>query len=271
MKTKDVNHIKSYREENAKNYRTRFAMIGFGLLLLLMIFLGIVGVQKAKGFFSSLSRSLFSFKVSAGEGIDTGSQLLKSKHALIADIQDLNDKLTTAQTQIAELAALKDENQKLTEILSHKKPGMNFLLARILSKPNSSIYDTLIVDQGASDGVVVGKRVFGRGDIPIGVVSEVDIHTAKIKLFTTSGEKTHAVIAGKDIFVDLVGDGGGTFETTLPRDIEIVPGTAVVLPEDNTTIALAEKSLADARNPFQRILFRSPVNLFELRYVQVEK
>ncbi|MEN9582840.1 MAG: hypothetical protein RL641_794 [Candidatus Parcubacteria bacterium] len=271
MTRKDQNKFISYKERNFRSYRKKILVVLGVAGAILAIFFLAVGPKKTISAIASVGNSIFKIKHSIGQNMSDGLELSKSKSTLIEEKNALNDKITELEASLADLPTLKDENAKLTEMLARKKETTELTVARILAKPNQSVYDTLLIDAGSEEGIVVGAKVFARGDIPLGLVAETDLHAARVKLFSTSGEKTKAVIVGKDIYIDLEGRGGGTFQTTLPRDVVIDKGTTVATVDDGETIAIAEESLADPRDPFQRILFRSPVNLFELRFVGVEK
>lgn len=268
---KSQNKFLSYKERNFKNSRSRILWLFAILICLIGILFIVIGPSKTITSIASIGNSIFRAKISAGQAINDGLDLSRSKSSLISERNDLSERVQELEAQLIGMPTLIDENIKLTEILARKKPESQIVMARILARPNQSLYDTLVIDVGSNDGIVVGQKVFGKGNLPIGLVSEVDIKNSKVKLFSTAGEKTKAVIIGNDIIVDLVGQGGGTFETTLPRDILVEKGTNVATLDDGLTVAIMEESLADSRDPFQRILFRSPVNLFELRFVSVEK
>ncbi len=270
MIRKGQNNFISYKDRNFRNYRKRlFVIIGCIALVVGSCFIFIGGKETISAI-ASVGNSLFKANISTGETIADGLELAKSKSTLIGEKNQLDSQVKDLQAQLAELPTLKDDNAKLLEMLSRKKGARELIAARIIARPNQTVYDTLVIDIGSADGVRVGAKVFARGDIPIGSVEETDAHASKVTLYTTSGQTMKASIVGKDISIDLTGQGGGIFQTTLPRDIVIDKATPVVTIEGDT-IAVTEESLADSRDPFQRILFRSPVNMFQLRYVGVEK
>jgi cell shape-determining protein MreC len=271
MTRRGQNKFTSYRERNFRNYRSRILTI----LVIFVVALGgcfiAIGPKRTISAIASIGTSIFKAKRSLGQNMNDGLDLSRSKSSLISEKNELAEKVKNLEVQLATLPTIMDENAKLTEMLARKTEATQLIMARILAKPSQSVYDTLVVGAGSDDGVVVGAKVLARGDVPIGIVDESDFKTSKVKLYSTSGEITKAVIVGKDIFIDLLGQGGGTFQTTLPRDIVIEKGTTVATLDTGATIAIMEETLADSRDPFQRILFRSPVNLFELRFVGVEK
>ena len=73
------------------------------------------------------------------------------------------------------------------------------------------------------------------------------------------------------IFWEVTGRGGGNFEMALPRDFILEKGDAVVLPGlAPMTLAVAETVLSDPRSPWKTALLKSPVNIQEIKFVQVE-
>jgi len=145
------------------------------------------------------------------------------------------------------------------------------VISTILSKPNHSLYDTLIIDTGAKNSISEGKRVFAFGNIPIGRIAEVYSDSSKVILFSNPGEKTEVVV-GKDIFMQVIGRGGGNFEMNLVKDIVLEKGMEVVLPGIHPyVLGIVETIISDPRDFFQKALLISPVNIQELKFVEVEK
>ncbi len=206
------------------------------------------------GSFSSV-KAYFSFK----------SSLFEDKNNAL---EMLNEKMAT----YSNYASVLDENIKMKEILGRKNTKVSMILASILSKPNRSLYDSLIVDAGLEEGIKLGSMVFAYGSVPIGKVADIYDHSSKIILFSNPGEKTEVVINGKNIFMQLVGRGGGNFEMASLKDWVLEKGTEVVLPGINSyTVAIVEKSVSDPRDSFDKILLSSPVNIQELKFIQIEK
>src|SRR3989339_757666 len=93
----------------------------------------------------------------------------------------------------------------------------------------------------------------------LGVVSEVFSKSAKVKLFSASGEETNAVLERNSVPVTLVGGGGGNFKLTLPRDIAIEKGDRILSP-DITSRPLATVGEISVRptDSFKEVLAKSP-------------
>ncbi len=58
----------------------------------------------------------------------------------------------------------------------------------------------------------------------------------------------------------------------MPRDFILEKGIEVVLPGITPyTIATVQTIISDTRDSFQKVLLLSPVNIFELKFVEVEE
>lgn len=212
--------------------------------------------------------------------LDVGSYFY-SKNSLFLENEDLKSKLSEQETRISNYNSILDENLKIKEILGRKQEKTAMILAGILSKPNQSPYDTLVIDTGIKNGMLVGQKVFALGNVPIGRIAEVYANTAKVILYSSPGEKIEVVIGGKatttssslggDTFMQIIGRGAGNFEMILPRDFILEKGTEVVLPGIVPyIIGTVQTIISDPRDSFQKALLTSPVNIQELKFVQVE-
>src|SRR6185369_1293599 len=121
------------------------------------------------------------------------------------------------------------------------------------------------------DGIATGNTVYAHGTVPIGTIDAVYGKTSLVKLFSTSKESLKVVIKG-GIYIDVTGIGGGNFEATLPRDIKIAEGDTLTLPNlSPLVLATVGSIISDPRDPFQKILAVSPVNISDLKFVEVQK
>lgn len=169
-----------------------------------------------------------------------------------------------------------DYKNNLPEILTC--PSFSLQRVSIISRPPQSPYDILIIDAGSDNGVRAGMPVTAYGNVLLGYVAEVFPTISKVKLISFSNEETSVLIesagTGTSTAVSAiaVGRGGENLEIKLPSSIAINSGDQVKtmgnLPFIVGTIEKVEISLSD---PFQKLLFRLPVNIQELKYVMIEK
>ena len=253
--------------------RKRFLKIALGVVVLVILVYFRSGIF---GGFSYLTGGLFRPVLVVGNNLgekfgNLGSYFI-SKSSLNLQNQDLQAKLNVEEAQMANYNSIVADDASIKEILNRKNPKVNMTLAAILSKPNQSAYDTLIIDAGTKEGIKTGNTVFALGNVPIGRVDLVSADSSKVILFSNAGEKTQTVIAGKNIFLELVGRGGGNFEMVMPKDLVLQKGDQVVLPGVNPyVLATVETIISDPRDPFTKALLTSPVNVQELKFVEVEQ
>ena len=194
-----------------------------------------------------------------------------SKNSLYLQNQNLQSKVTEDETRMSNYNSILAENINLKEILGRKGEKTVMILAAILSKPNQSLYNTLVIDTGINKDIKVGNIVFALGNVPIGRIAETYLNSSKVVLFSNAGEKTQIVISGKDIFLEVTGRGEGNFEMIMPQDFTLVKGDQVVLPGIVPyVLGIVETVIFDLRDPFVKALLVSPVNIQELKFVEVE-
>ena len=273
MKMTYLSHRKSIRWQ-----RKRKLFIGAFIagLVIVSIFLRFNIFSPISSFFHRLAVPIWKIENSVKDTFSSRQFLVQSKKSLFDENKLLQKRLEEYRVDVLYKKILFDENQKLKEILGRVpeitsgENGQEFILGVILAKPNRSPYDTLVIDLGKNADIKVGDNVFAQGSILIGRVEEVFKTSSKIKLFSTAGEKLDVVLSEQNIHTTLTGRGGGNFEMTLPRDVEIKEGADVIFPSINSyLVALVKKINYDPRDPFQKILLISPVNIQHLKFVEV--
>lgn len=266
----------------------------YALFVAVFLFLMSLGVFRGFSYVGHfVFRPVLVLGHSVGGKFSNISSYFSSKKSLLAENAELKEKLYEQEARLTNYNSLLEENIKIKEILGRKiSSGLSekgMILSAILSKPNQSPYDTLVIDTGSKEGVLVDQRVFAFGDIPIGRVKEVYYRSAKVVLFSSPGEKTNVSVplslpGNKDIissdennktsdtFMEAVGRGGGNFEMILPRDFILKKGTEVVLPDISPLVlGIVETIITDPRDSFQKALLVSPVNIQEIKFVQIER
>jgi rod shape-determining protein MreC len=198
---------------------------------------------------------------------------IKSERSVKEENKELKIKLNEANAKILSFDALKRENQELRSFLrKDSEQGENsFLVASIVSKPPQSPYDILVLDVGSEKGIWVGMTVTAYGDVLLGYVVDVSKKTSKVKLISFPQEETNVLLSVSNTPAIAVGLGGENLEIILPRTIEIKSGESIVaLGVESLLVGVVEKVEINVSNPLQKIFFRLPINLQELRYVSIE-
>ncbi len=227
--------------------------------------------------FSGIARTIARPAISVGHFFSHSfsgvKNIITSKNSLAKENAELAAKLEEANAKLADREILASENENLKAVLG-RKTSKSFLLSVVLAGPGSSAYDTFLIDAGKNDGVFVGQKVFADGVIVLGTVEEVYNNSARVRLFSSSGVETSIVVknGALDSFVKLTGRGGGNFEMDAPKDFVLEPGTAVALPGLNAeVVAIAGATISDPRDPKTKILFTTPINIFNLKFVELLK
>jgi cell shape-determining protein MreC len=169
-----------------------------------------------------------------------------------------------------------DCKDSLPEILTC--PSFSLQLVPIISRPPQSPYDILIIGAGSENGIKTGMLVMAQDNVLLGHVAEVFPAASKIKLISFSEEETNVLIesAGNGTSTALsaiaIGRGGENLEIKLPSAIEIKSGAQVMtMGTFPLAVGVVEKVEINLSDPFQKIFFRLPVNIQELKYVMIEK
>jgi rod shape-determining protein MreC len=203
---------------------------------------------------------------------DTVINQLTPKKVILAENTDLKNQIETYKAQLLELQMTRDENEKLRTELSYIKSPNDVIVAGVLAKPSESLYNSLVIDQGSRNGIVVGQLVVTQGNIGLGKVSSVSANTATVELFSGPQFDSNLVMKNQNITVPAKGKGAGNFEIHIPREIVVTDGDILGLPEyPNVAVGVVKSILFDPRDPFQTVLARTPVNIQELNFVEVVK
>jgi rod shape-determining protein MreC len=197
---------------------------------------------------------------------------LQSKRTLIEENKALEQKMIVFEAIQAKEQALQKENESLRALMGKASTTPTSILAQILSKPGYSPYDTLIIDAGQKDGVIVGDIVLVDNTLVIGEVVAVTQHTANVLLYSTPEHKTDVFLGSQYIQATAVGKGGGNFEIRVPRNTEIIQGDEVRLAKfpDIVFGSITEVN-GTAADTFERVLFRSLIDIAHVRFVTIQK
>ncbi len=233
-----------------------FRVAGIVLLCVVLIFL-----------FRSVLRN------APGVALQTENVLdqFSSKSELLDKIALLENTIQSYQQGTNEVALIREENESLKRELGRSDVEQKGILARVLTAPNRSFYDTIIVDIGTDQGVTEGQIAFAFDSIALGTVTEVGKNRSKVQLFSAPQRETSGTAEGSDVTITLIGRGAGEYEVRMPRDVSFAVGELISHQSISFAIlAKVEKIVTDPRDPFQRLLAKAPVNLNTLKFVIVK-
>lgn len=174
------------------------------------------------------------------------------------------------EARMALIDYIEQENLLLKSALSFSTSTADILTV-VLKRPPISGYDELIIDLGEKQGIKKSDLVFSVANIPIGRVVDVSSNTSKVLLFSSSGDKHDVLIGPNNYPAIAVGRGGGQYEVELPVGLIVNKGDYVSLASVNAT-PLGKVVFVENGNssPFQKIIFSSLINIYQLRWVFVK-
>lgn len=271
--------INSRESANRRSGKQR--IVAFIFICLISVFAAIqwLAPHLLPALFTSLARPFWRAEFS----IESGS--LKSSQKLLAENEALRLRLAEMETRLNTINAVESENDQLKLLLgidddigqSGVEPQVTssnprFTLAPVLARPPFASYDELIIDGGVDRDFAVGDRVYASGNILIGSITDALKRTSKVILFS-SPDQTHQVLIGKsNAEATAVGRGAGQYLSQVSREVRVAEGDFVINPSlDDKPFGVVEAVLNEPAEPFQTILFAPPVNLYQLRWVLVEK
>lgn len=289
----------SYLQRNKPN-RTGtphyvWILVVSGVLLLLLFILPkqmrVVSTSIAKPIWSVERGTIFVLNSIGGFFI--------SKNVLLSQNLTLRDQVEALQLKTIDYDIITAENQNLKnlqvsrdvsgtnsgEVASSSQSNVRFhsnglvssntkdrILARVLSKPPESPFDTLVLGSGSFEGVSIGEKVFLSDTLLVGIITDVTPHTSLVNLFSGSGEKTIVESTRTGASIELQGHGGANFIMNVPKDSDILWGDNFVYPALQSKI-LATVYFVDAapQNSFKTIYLKIPKNIFATKWLFIEK
>jgi cell shape-determining protein MreC len=253
-------------EERKKIIRN---IIGFGVLIILVA----LGILTWTGrIFNFIGRPMWEAERTINNNVYNMNYLVRTKASISNENHNLINEIASLRSSMIDYQIIKDENNQLKEILGRIPEKSNFVLGNILTKPNHSPYDTVVIDIGYNLGVKEGNMVYADGNIPIGNISKVHEKTSLVALYTNPGQVTEGFINDTNASVEMIGRGGGNFEMIIPIELNLENGTMIYLPNNiSQVVALVNETISKPSDPFKKVLLSSPLNVQNLKWVQVKK
>lgn len=261
---------------NIKNRNSRQGVVAKSIIVIILVaivitFLQVFNNNPLGGLLHGVIRPVLVVELTLQAKVDKFLELLKSKQSLVERNVELKDQLSELQPSLHLINLLKKENSEL-KALSNRDIPDETILASVLIKPPVSLYDTLVVDVGEDHGISEGDLVLVHDDFVVGTVTEVYRKTSLVVLFSSRGKEMDVTLGDEHLLVKALGRGGGNFATQLPRGVEVALGDIVILPNISTQIfGIVELVIAAPADQFQTILFKNPVNMAEVRWVEIRR
>jgi len=217
------------------------------------------------------------FMRSVGPVLGAGGSLSASAAGFFSSFGDARA-LAEKNAELArQNAALALENRMLGERLADLKalsgtaPAVESargIVAGVLARPPTTLYDTLVLSAGTDAGVYPLMGVLGAGGVPLGTVSEVGAHTSRARLFSAPGVATDAWVGSARIPVTLEGAGAGSFRASVSQGTGISEGDTVYLPGPGAIpMGRVARIAGAASDPVVRLSIAPFINPFSVTWV----
>jgi cell shape-determining protein MreC len=251
-----------------KSSKKRTIIFSLVLVFLILIFIS----SSFRNLVFLIGRPIWKLENAIETSLSDSWSLLSSKQSLVEENRALRDAKNKTDYYSLVNDFLRQENTSLKEALGRKDEKSNSVLAYVLSKPGITLYDEMIVDAGSNFNVKVGDLVSADGTIVLGEIGEVFDKTSKVVLFSTPNRVTNVLLGPNSIQAEAKGVGSGNFVVRLPKETELKEGDTVIVPSISPNVfGIVEKIVSESTDTFQNVYFKNPVNLLELKFVQIIK
>ncbi len=193
------------------------------------------------------------------------------RNTLIEENMALQDEIASLKLRVMDYDFLFQENQELKTLMG-RTAGTDRVLARVLSKPPRSPYDTFVLDIGSEEGIVSGSKVYLSDNVIIGSITDVSGGTSLVELFSSGGKTQEAVLQRTGASFTLSGNGGANLILEVPKDADILWGDVFMYPSLTSSVIGSVFYIdANSQSSFKEIHIRIPGNIFETKWLFVEK
>lgn len=257
----------TYRRGNIEVRQRTLILAGVILVLLFILMVPPVRSVVSRGIYA-VAPGMWDTRTALGSTWSFFRERMHTQNTLATENKDLKDRLERMEVQVLDRNLLAEKVAVLEESLG-RTPVDNRITAYVLAGPGRSPYDTLALDVGSDDGVMVGQYVTYVGAGLIGKIVEVYPSSSKAQLFSSYGGEV-SVLIGKDaIPVTAEGRGMGNFKA-------IVPASSLVLEGDEVRVAPGDLILGNVvlvetkpSEPMMYVYFRTTFNIAEIQSVEI--
>lgn len=239
------------------------------LIILAVFVLGLIFFSTFADFLIQAVSPLWRVENIVSQNTRSFASAVVSKKALVAENENLKERLVSTEIERAALAAEREKVAELMELLG-RRPEERGLAAAVLVHPPQTPYDTLVIDLGSAGGARVGAKVSLPEGPAIGEVTEVWERVSRVRLYSSAGVETSAILERGDLPVALKGLGAGNFKFDLPREAAVERGDRIITPAlDSRLLALVEETRSSPTDSFKEVRAKTLANVFALRFVFV--
>lgn len=163
--------------------------------------------------------------------------------------------------------ALRSENAELRRLL-HLVDEVGGMPAAVIMRPPQLAYDTILLE--TEEAVVVeGSLVMNDSEV-IGRVVADEGRYVRAELLSSSRSSVSVMLASSSIALTLEGRGGGLMSISVPKDVDVSVGEAVIAPSLHTrVVGSVVDVVADEHLPSKVVYVRATQPIERLRFVRI--
>ena len=240
----------------------------------LLSFLAFLFPRAMRGIFSTTAVPIWTIRDTIVNGFGNVAGFFSFKSSLISKVNNLQNQVTSLELKQTDYDAVVKENQDLKSLFG-QNVGENpngRVLARILSKPPESPYDTFVLDAGSDNGIAVGDKVYISDTILIGEITSASLKTSVVNLFSKSGMENSLTDERTGATYQVAGQGGANMSFQAPKDADILWGDVFNYPTLATSVVGSVFYIdQSAQSSFKTVYLRVPGNVFQTKWVMVQK
>ena len=239
------------------------------LIPIIIAFVVLYGGKEILGRISSIvTIPLYTIRHYFEESSGTIPVFFRSRIELDNEIKTLKQKIAEEQGRSATLLYLTRENEELRHMLGASSSPR--IAAAVISRPPYTPYDTMIINRGSAEGIILNAPVYFGSAQAIGYISNVFSHDAQVTLFSSPKIESIVYIFGPNIFTTAYGEGGGVIRLSVPQGITIEKDNVVILPSlPSGVIGTIDEIQSIPTEPEQNAYITFDASLQSIRLVSV--
>lgn len=241
-------------------------------VFLIIYFLGGFFLRPVAGPLSYFFRPLWW----GSEGIFTASQavtdLFRDRNRLVVENRQLQKENNDLKIKLLARKQEETDNEYLRALLGRIGAKELPVVGEVIFLPNFIPHQTLLIDVGEANltkTLQLGDLAVAHGSVLVGRLAEVNSWFSKVRLLSAEADLS-VVIGPKNVPALAHGAGAGNFSVSLPKDTKISLGDRVIMPLYNDLLLGVVRHIdKNSNQPNQTILVKTPVNLWQLRWLEI--
>jgi cell shape-determining protein MreC len=211
-----------------RRYNTTGRWIFFSLFVVVVIVFGMWFREQSSEIVGKFGRPLLMSTTRALHSTVFIGSLFGNTATLVRERDSLRDRAAMLESENTMLKVASNYDDAIQKVINTEHS--EDVVASIISRPNFTPYDSLLIDKGTRDGVRDGAVVYRDGNTAVGFIRHAYESLSHVVLFSTAGVETLVYLPATNILVQALGMGGGTIRLTIPQGVVVHEGDIATYP-----------------------------------------